>query len=337
MKNIEELFPFLDQAKTITIVMHLKPDADAMGSSLGLCHFLNQFGHRLHVISPTNWADWLKWMPGAAAVTDYELNTERANKYLDEADWIFCLDFNTLARTRHMAGKLRSVKASKILIDHHQEPSLQDFAFGISDPNKSSTSEMVYDLIVRTGHCEKIDVATAQCLYAGVMTDTGSFRFSSATADVHRMVAVLKDTGLRHSKIHEELFDNFLENRLRFIGHVLQNRMDIYYEYNTALISVPWKDLVKYEIKTGDTEGLVNYPLTIKGIKLVALIIDRDEEIKCSFRSKDDFDVNSFARRYFEGGGHFNAAGGRSSGTLEQTVHQFIRAMKESMFELQKP
>jgi bifunctional oligoribonuclease and PAP phosphatase NrnA len=337
MKNIEEIFPFLDQPKTITIIMHLKPDADAMGSSLGLFHFLKQFGHRLHVISPTNWADWLKWMPGASAVTDYELNTERANKYLDESDWIFCLDFNTLVRTRHMAGKLKSVKAPKILIDHHQEPSIDDFAFGMSDPNKSSTSEMVYDLITRTGHSELINIATAQCLYAGVMTDTGSFRFSSATADVHRMVAVLKDTGLQHSKIHEELFDNFLENRLRFIGHVLQNRMDIYYEYNTALISVPWRDLVKYEIKTGDTEGLVNYPLTIRGIRLVALIIDRDEEIKCSFRSKDDFDVNSFARKYFEGGGHFNAAGGRSGGTLEQTVHQFIRAMKESMFELQKP
>jgi phosphoesterase RecJ-like protein len=235
-----------------------------------------------------------------------------------------------------MAQKLKKLSAVKILIDHHQEPAVDDFVYGVSDTGKSSTSEMIYDFIVASGNAEKINIPIAECLYAGVMTDTGSFRFVSATASVHRMVAVLKDVGLQHSKIHEELFDNFLENRLRFIGHVLQNRMDIYYEYNAALISIPWKDLVKYEIKTGDTEGLVNYPLTIKGIKLVALIIDRDEEIKCSLRSKDDFDVNTFARKYFEGGGHFNAAGGRSSGTLEQTVQQFIRAMKESELQLQQ-
>jgi len=316
--------------------MHLKPDADAMGSSLGLFHFLSQFGHSIHVISPTNWAEWLKWMPGANAVIDYEFHTDKANKVLDNADWVFCLDFNTLVRTRHMSQKLRKLNTIKILIDHHQEPAVDDFSYGISDTAKSSTSEMIYDFMVHSGHAKKMNIPIAECLYAGVMTDTGSFRFVSATASVHRMVAALKDIGLQHNKIHEELFDNFLENRLRFIGHVLQNRMDIYYEYNTALISVPWKDLVKFEIKTGDTEGLVNYPLTIKGIKLVALIIDRDEEIKCSFRSKDDFDVNTFARKYFEGGGHFNAAGGRSSGTLEQTIQQFIHAMKESVLQLQQ-
>jgi len=315
--------------------MHLKPDADAMGSSLGLFHFLSQLGHAVQVVSPTNWAEWLKWMPGADGVIDYELNTQHVNKLLDDADWVFCLDFNTLVRTRHMAMKLKRLSADKILIDHHQEPSAEDFAYGVSITEKSSTSEMVYDFILASGHASKINIPIAECLYAGVMTDTGSFRFSSSTASVHRMVAGLKDIGLQHSKIHEELFDNFLENRLRFIGHVLQNCMDIYYEYNAALISIPWKDLVKYEIKTGDTEGLVNYPLTIKGIKLVALIIDRNEEIKCSFRSKDNFDVNSFARKYFEGGGHVNAAGGRSSGTLDQTIQQFIRAMKESELQLQ--
>jgi phosphoesterase RecJ-like protein len=336
MKKIEEIFPLLDQPKKIAIVMHLKPDADAMGSSLGLFHFLDQFGHTINVISPTNWAEWLKWMPGANTVIDYEFHNDKANKVLDNADWVFCLDFNTLVRTRHMAQKLKKLSAVKILIDHHQEPAVEDFVYGVSDTGKSSTSEMVYDLIVDSGNAEKINTPIAECLYAGVMTDTGSFRFASASASVHRMVAALKDVGFDHSKIHEELFDNFLENRLRFIGHVLQNRMDIYYEYNTALISVPWKDLVKYEIKTGDTEGLVNYPLTIKGIKLVALIIDRDEEIKCSFRSKNDFDVNTFARKYFEGGGHFNAAGGRSSGTLEQAVQKFIHAMKESELQLQQ-
>jgi phosphoesterase RecJ-like protein len=194
---------------------------------------------------------------------------------------------------------------------------------------------MVYDLISASGHSDKINKDVAVCLYAGVMSDTGSFRFPAASAAVHRMVGALKDTGFNHTKIHEDLFDNFLENRLRFFGYVLQNKMEIYYEHNTALIAIPWKDLVRFEIKTGDTEGLVNFPLTIQGIRMAALIIDRDEEVKCSFRSKGDFDVNTFARKYFEGGGHFNAAGGRSSDTLEQTVQRFIQAVKENSSQLQ--
>jgi bifunctional oligoribonuclease and PAP phosphatase NrnA len=335
MKAIHELFPLLSQPRKVVIVMHQKPDADAMGSSLGLFHFLTALGHSATVISPTNWAEWLKWMPACQGVIDYEYQMEKANAVLDQAEWVFCLDFNTLARTRSMAGKLKKLDCTRILIDHHQQPESERFAYGISDTNKSSTCEMVYDLIVGSGHDGMINKDIAACLYAGVMTDTGSFRFQAASADVHRMVAVLKDTGLNHTKIHENLFDNFLENRLRFIGYVLQSRMDIYYEYNAALISIPWKDLVRFEIKTGDTEGLVNYPLSIKGIKMAALIIDRDEEIKCSFRSKGDFDVNTFARKYFEGGGHFNAAGGHSSGSLEQTVQRFIGAMKENSSQLQ--
>jgi bifunctional oligoribonuclease and PAP phosphatase NrnA len=240
-----------------------------------------------------------------------------------------------MGRTRHMANKLRKLACERILIDHHQQPETESFAYGISDTEKSSTCEMVYDFIVGSGHADKIDIDIAACLYAGVMTDTGSFRFPGASAAVHRMVADLKDTGLNHTKIHENLFDNFLENRLRFIGYVLQNKMDIFYEHNAALISIPWKDLQRFDIKTGDTEGLVNYPLSIQGIKMAALIIDRDEEVKCSFRSKGDFDVNTFARKYFEGGGHFNAAGGRSSDTLEQTVQRFISAIKENSSQLQ--
>ena len=335
MKNIEEIYPLLSQPRKVVIIMHQKPDADAMGSSLGLAHFLKRLGHDPTVISPTNWADWLKWMPGAAAVIDFEYSTEKAMAALDQADWVFCLDFNTLSRTRHMAPRLRKIQVTRILIDHHQQPESEYFTYGVSKTEKSSTSEMVYDFIVGSGHAGLIDIDIAACLYAGVMTDTGSFRFPGASAAVHRMVGALKDTGLNHTVIHENLFDNFLENRLRFTGFVLQNRMEIFYEYNAALIAIPWKDLVRYEIKTGDTEGLVNYPLSIQGIRMAALIIDRDEEVKCSFRSKGDFDVNTFARKYFEGGGHVNAAGGRSSETLELTVQRFINAIKENSSHLQ--
>lgn len=335
MKSIEAIYPLLDKPRKVVIIMHQKPDADAMGSSLGLSHFLKRLGHDPVVISPTNWAEWLKWMPGCGGVIDYEYSTDKAMAVLDQAQWVFCLDFNTLARTRHMAARLRRLPVTKILIDHHQQPEAEYFEYGVSDTDKSSTCEMVYDFIVGSGHAALINIDIAACLYAGVMSDTGSFRFPGASAAVHRMVAALKDTGLNHTQIHENLFDNFLENRLRFTGFVLQNRMEVFYEHNAALIAIPWKDLVRYEIKTGDTEGLVNYPLSIQGIRMAALIIDRDEEVKCSFRSKGDFDVNIFARKYFEGGGHVNAAGGRSSETLELTVQRFVHALKENSSQLQ--
>jgi len=312
------------------ITTHQKPDADAMGSSLALGHFLSQFGHTVTIISPTNWAGWVNWMPGTKEVLDYEKDKQKAESILDNAEWLFCLDFNIFHRTKTMTEKLKELTCTKILIDHHQEPDVDSFDYGISNTAKSSTCEMVYDFIVDSGHGDKINEEIGECIYAGVVGDTGSFRFSSAHAGVHSLVADLKSRGLNHGKIHEGLFDNFLENRLRFIGHVLLHRMEIFYEFNTALIAIPKSDILKYHIKTGDTEGLVNFPQSIQGIKLVALVIDRDEERKWSFRSKGEFDCNTFARKYFEGGGHYNAAGGRSSDSLEQTVEKFKLAMKEN-------
>ena len=334
MQAISTIFPFINQPKKVVITTHQKPDGDAMGSSLGLCNFLIQFGHSVTVVSPTNWADFLSWMPGVDKVLDYERQTIAADKAIDEADWIFCLDFNTLSRTKKMEEKLNATSATLILIDHHQAPQVEKFTYGISDTAKSSTCEMVYDFIMAAGHDDKINIAVAECLYTGVMTDTGSFRFTSTTASVHTMVAHLKNKGLQHNPIHEHLFDNYLEARFRFIGNVLLNRMEIFYEYNTALISIPQSDLIKFDIVTGDTEGLVNYPLSIKGIKLAAIIIDRGEERKSSFRSKGGFDANTFARKYFNGGGHFNAAGGQNKETLEEVVTKFKIAMKENADQL---
>ena len=334
MQLLNQIFPLLLQPRNVVITTHQKPDGDAMGSSLGLYQFLIQFGHAVTVISPTNWASFLSWMPGTKNVLDYERQTDEANKAIDAADWIFCLDFNTLNRTRRMEEKLGNAAAERILIDHHQEPQVDKFAYGESDTTKSSTCEMVYDFILASGHDDKINIAVAECLYAGVMTDTGSFRFPATSSNVHRMVANLKEKGLDHGPVHEALYDNFLENRFRFLGNVLLNRMEVFYEYNTALIAIPQADLIKFNIKTGDTEGLVNYPLSIQGIKLAAIIIDRGEERKSSFRSKGGFDVNSFARKYFNGGGHFNAAGGQSKETLEEQVALFIKAMKENKDQL---
>lgn len=336
MQSIETFFSLLQQPKNIVITTHQKPDGDAMGSSLGLFHFLQILGHQVTVISPTNWADFLKWMPGADKVIDFEKEQEKAKTITEKADVIFCLDFNTLSRIKYFGNIVESANAIKVLIDHHQQPQENVFTYGVSNTAKSSTCEMVYDFIVAAGFQSKINIDIATCLYTGTMTDTGSFRFSSTTAAVHKMVAFFLELGINHTKIHDNIFDSFLENRLRFIGNALLNRMEVFYEYNTAVMCIPKTDLKKYDIKTGDTEGLVNYLQSITGIKLAAIVIDREEERKWSFRSKDGFDVNEFARKHFEGGGHKMAAGGRSGDSLQNTYNYFLTVIKQYETELNK-
>ncbi|NDF97861.1 MAG: bifunctional oligoribonuclease/PAP phosphatase NrnA [Chitinophagia bacterium] len=331
MKPVSDLYSLLRTPQKVVITTHQKPDADAMGSSLALGHYLQKKGHDVVVISPTNWAGFVDWMPGTAQVINYEQQQHKAKQLLANADLLFCLDFNIFHRTKSMTEVLYSLTCTKVLIDHHQEPDTASFTFGVSDTSKSSTCEMIYDFIVGANDADLIDEDIATCIYAGVVGDTGSFRFSSAHAGVHALVADLKRRGLDHGKIHEGLYDNFLENRLRFIGHVLLHRMEILYEYNTALIAIPKSDLIQFNIRTGDTDGLVNYPQSIQGIRLAALVIDRDEERKWSFRSKGQFDCNTFARTHFEGGGHFNAAGGRSGQSLEETVAAFKAVLPQQL------
>ncbi len=335
MKPIQEIFPLLHQPRNVVITTHMKPDADAMGSSLALKSYLLQLGHQVTVISPTNWAGWVNWMNGSNEVIDFELKKQNAEEVLTKADWLFCLDFNNFSRTKSLATALASLSCTKILIDHHREPDEAAFDYGISDVTKSSTCEMIYDFIIASNGSDKINETICECIYAGVVGDTGSFRFPITTDKVHLLVADLKSRGFSHEKVHDKLFDNFLENRLRFTGHVLLHRMEVFYEYNTVLIAIPKSDLLKYQIKTGDTEGLVNFPQSIQGIKLVALVINRDEERKWSFRGKGEFDCNTFARKYFEGGGHYSAAGGRSSDSLEDTVKKFKTVLKENEALLQ--
>lgn len=330
MKPVSEIFPLLQRPERVVITMHQKPDADAMGSALGLYHFLKKLGHDVTVVSPTNWAPWLNWMPGCKDVINFENHRQYVQELLKNAGYLFCLDFNIFHRTKNLAPKLSEAKCIKILIDHHQEPDTASFDFGISDTAKSSTSEMIYDLIVNSGNDHLIDTDIAECIYAGTVADTGSFRFASTSSLVHQMVSRLMLTGFDHTKVQSSLFDNYLENRLRFVGHVLTNRLQFLYEYNTALIYVSKQDLIKYDIKTGDTEGIVNMPQAVQDIKLVGMVVDRDEERKWSFRSKGDFDCNTFARKYFNGGGHFNASGGNSKESLQDTIEKFKFALKEN-------
>ncbi len=338
MQPVSQLYNQLHTPKNSTIVMHQKPDGDAMGSSLGLYHFLQQLGHNVTVISPTNWASFLSWMPGCSIVLNFEQQQDniKALEVLQATEWLFCLDFNVLHRTKNMESILLQLPCTKILIDHHQQPAIEQFQFGISNTAKSSTCEMVYDFIMASGYENKINTIVAQCLYTGVMTDTGAFRFSTTTASVHRMVAHLKEKEINHTAIHEFIFENFLENRLRFLGYVLLHKLVISYEYNTALMAISKAEILEYNIQTGDTEGIVNYAFGIKGIKLCALIVEREGEIRCSFRSKNDFDVNVFARKYFNGGGHQNAAGGVSNDSLVITVDRFWKAIEENALQLRE-
>jgi phosphoesterase RecJ-like protein len=310
------------------ITTHHKPDADALGSSLGLYHFLQKIEIDAAVISPTDYGDFLKWLPGEDNVINFEEQTERATQLVHEADWVFCLDFNSLKRINEMGKLVEHSAAKKVLIDHHLEP--ETFAdYGLHTAKASSTCELVFMFIEQFDGVELMDKTIASCLYAGMMTDTASFKHSSTYPSTHRVAAVLLEKGAEPNKIYEAVYDNFTADRTRFIGYCISQKLQILEEYHTALICVTADELKKFNSTTGDTEGLVNWGLTIKGIKLSTLIVDRKVLRKMSFRAKGDFPANEFARKYFNGGGHFSAAGGESTDSLETTEEKFKTALKD--------
>lgn len=310
----------------IVITTHHKPDADALGSSLGLYHFLKKLGYFVTVIAPTDYPPFLKWMPNEEKVFNFEHHPEKCKDFVQNAQIIFCLDFNNLKRINDLGEIVRESKGVKVMIDHHLEPEgFDDVRFWTSEA--SSTAELIYQFIIDFGGKDLVDKDIAACLYAGIMTDTGSFRFDSVKPQTHRVVADLIETGIEHSKIHNLLYDSFTANRWKFVGHVLSNKMEVIEDLNTVLIYIGAEELKEYNIKTGDTEGLVNYGLSIKGIEFATLIIDRTVLVKMSFRGKGKFPANKFAKEFFEGGGHFNAAGGQSKLSLEETVDKFKKAL----------
>lgn len=319
---IAEIFPLLEAPRRIVIVTHYRPDGDAVGSSLGLTHYLRACGHDVTTVVPSEMPPFLGWLPGAEEVINYEARPHPVLNALAEAEVIFCLDLNDLSRTQTLETPLREATAPRVLIDHHMFPK-DEFFCGTSLPEKSSTCEMVYDFIVEHGGQAKIDAVMAQCIYTGLLTDTGAFRFPATTASVHRVVADLKDRGLEHTPIHEAIFDTWTQSRMRFLGFALGERMEIFPKQKSGLIAISKRDAQLFNLGPGDTEGLVNYPLSIEGIRFSVLITERPTEVRMSFRSKGDFDVNEFARKHFNGGGHFNASGGKSNLTFAETVAKF--------------
>lgn len=325
----------LSSPKNIFITTHVKPDADALGSSLGLANYLIKKGHKVTVVTPTDYPYFLTWMKGNDEVLDFSKPSEKAQAQsrLEEADMIFCLDFSVLNRVNELGELIRKSKAFVVNIDHHQDP--EDFAhFRYWSTKAAATCELVYELIVELGDESLIDKEIAECLYAGIMTDTGGFRHPNTTKNVHLVVAELLDKGADSSQIANLIYDSNSVNRLKFIGFAITRRLVVREDLHTAYFVISKKDLKKYQSQTGDTEGLVNYALSLDGIKLAALFSEREDGIKISFRSSSDVAVNKFAASHFNGGGHKNAAGGKSAQTLKETVERFESLVEQCQVEL---
>jgi len=334
MLSISEIKTLLATPQKIVITTHHKPDGDAMGSSLGLYAYLIQLGHHVKVITPTDYPYFLHWLPNNSDVIIYTEQLEEAAKLVAEAALIFCLDFNSLTRINQLGELVRSSDSYKLMIDHHLEP--EDFDdYRHWNINACAAAQLVYDFIVNElGDAERMNKDIATCLYTGIMTDSGSFRFASATSAVYRIAADLIDAGAEHWRIHQLVYDNATENRLRFLGHCISNKLAVLREFNTAIISVTKEELNRFDIVTGDTEGIVNYALSINGIKLAAFIIERTDKVKLSLRSTGDFPANEICKKFFSGGGHRNAAGGISEKSLEETVTEFKSILTEYKTQL---
>ena len=323
IQDIQAIQLLLSTPKKIAIIPHRGPDGDAMGSTLALYHFLLKNNHNPIVVSPNEFPDFLSWMPGSETVKIFEKDKENCTKILEDAEVIFTLDFNALHRTGEMEHVLSQLKAPFVMIDHHQKP--DDYAaVTYSDTSFGSTCEMIYNFINFLGKKDQIDKTIGTCIYTGILTDSGSFRFPKTTGNTHRIVAELIDLGVENTEIPTLLFDNSGYDRLQLLGRALQN-MKVIEERKTSYTTLTQEELNTFHYVKGDTEGVVNYGLSIKGIHFAAIFIENKEEniIKISFRSQGDFDVNQFARDHFHGGGHKNAAGGKSELTMEKTIEKF--------------
>ena len=333
-KTTEIVKELLSHPQKIVVVGHRNPDGDAIGSCLGLSFFLQSLGHFPTVIMPNDFPDFLKWMPGVGEIVIYEKETQKATEIIEHAQLIFTLDFNSLDRVGDLQNPLKKSTAKFVMIDHHQEPA--EYAVATySDVNMSSTSEMVYNFMDAMGEVEKLSKDIATNLYTGIMTDTGSFRFPSTTATTLRIVAKLKEAGADSPTIHQNIYDTNSPDRMKLLGVALNNLV-ILKEFNTAYITLTQKELDANNFKKGDTEGFVNYALSVKGIVFAAIFIENKQEniVKMSFRSKGEFSVNDFARNHYSGGGHINAAGGKSSHSLNKTVKEFISILPRYKNEL---
>ncbi len=323
-EDISIINKLLSSPKKIVVIGHKNPDGDAIGSSLGLCNFLKQKGHQVQVVMPNDFPEFLKWIPEASTIINYEQNFEDTKTAIEQAEIIFTLDFNALNRTGNLATELERATADFILIDHHQQP--DDYAIvTYSDVAMCSTSEMIFHFMEKLKGIQLLNKKIATQLYVGIMTDTGSFRFSATTATTHRVIAHLIEAGAENDSIHQNVYDTNSPDRLKLLGTALNNLV-ILPQFRTAYITISQNELNNNNFKKGDTEGFVNYALSMSGVIFAIIFIENKKEdiVKISLRSKGDFSVNEFSRNHYNGGGHTNAAGGRSLKKLPETIEEFI-------------
>jgi len=335
LKGFNDLSTFLETPKNVVIVGHRNPDGDAIGSSLALKHYLTKKGHHATVVMPNDYPDFLQWLPGSENTFRFDWQNSQSQKAIQKSDIIFLLDFNTLHRVgADMQNTLEKYPNDFVMIDHHQQP--DDVKFMYSDVKVCSTSQMIYQYIEMNNDLSHIDKDIATCLYTGIMTDTGSFRFRSTTSKTHRIIADLIDKGAQNDRIHNNVYDSNSYNRLLLLGQALSN-LQILPDYKTAFITLTDEEKKRFDFQKGDTEGVVNYALSLKGIIFAAIFIEDKEQsiIKISFRSKGSFSVNKFSRNHYNGGGHDNAAGGRSEFAMQETVDNFCSLLKDYKTELE--
>jgi len=328
MIQIQEFKSLLSQPGKIMITTHYKPDGDALGSSLGLSLVLKSMGHDVLVISPSDFPQYLAWLPEADQIQIFPGNEEFCKGFIEDCQLIFCLDFNHLKRIHELGLVIEKSAAPKIMIDHHLEPQgFEDLAFW--DTEASSTCQLIYTFLDQLNLKAFINKAVATCLYTGVMTDSGSFRFPRSGPELHRIAANLIESGADNVDIYERINGSQPLNRIQFLGYCLSNKLVIVKEFHTAFLSINRDELKQFEIETGETDGIVNYALGIESIKLAVFFIERDEKVKLSLRSKGNFPANEMASRYFSGGGHLNAAGGESDLSLDETIKKFYSILPE--------
>ncbi len=316
--------------KSVLIVSHYNPDGDALGASIAWAKMLEGLGHRTMCVVPNKYPHFLDWIPGVERIRVYSRHADEVNEAAAKADIICCLDFNNPSRLEGLTAAIEAnTHAKKMLIDHHLAPPEEYFDLTFSYTDASSTSYIVYKLIARFAGAHTIDRDMCTALYVGMMTDTGNFSFSFLTPDLYRVIASLVEKGIDIPYINFKVYNSYSEGRVRLLGYALGPKMDVFENGQAACISLTEKELRRFHFKQGDSEGFVNYPLSIETVKMSALLLENHKFIRVSLRSRGDVDVNAFARRYFEGGGHRNAAGGKSTDSMEETIARYKRAVKE--------
>ena len=325
-EQINKIKLLLSSKRDIVIIPHKNPDGDAIGSSTGLKYYFDKLGHKTSIVSPNKYPHFLQWMDPENKILTYS-NENNINNVILNADIIFTLDFNNLVRISQMKEIVKKSNAIKIMIDHHENPS--DYAqFMYSDPKMSSTCEMIYHFIDMLGDKKLIDKNISKSLYAGIMTDTGSFKFPSTTYITHEVVSSLLKTGISHFEIHNRIYDNNKPERLKLLSHAL-GKISIIDGFNSCYISLSQEELDKFNYEKGDTEGIVNYGLSIRNIRFAIIFMEntKDNVIRISLRSRGNFDVNEFSKKIFGGGGHKNAAGAISKNSLKKTIEYFLKSI----------